>query len=665
MTDIYYATLLGFSGFVSLVIAGTAWKRRPLPGASALAVLMFSLCIWSCTYAIFWLVSDSSDKLIWLDLAYVGVVISSPAFLAMSAQFTGNTRWFTRRMYFILAIPALVILFSLWTDPWFGYFFGGVNFTDPEYYLKGGPGFWLGVSYSYSITLVAAMLLIRAYFHSVNVPREQIGTMLIGSTFPVVINLLGFLHLSPLHGLDLTPFVFSISGVFFAYGMFSYRLMDLAPVGRDAVVEILEESVLVIDMHNLVVDTNPQARNFMEDEFSDPIGKPVELVFATWLTDIALDLTTSYTHSQVKVKRDSSRCYDITVTPLTDRTGAVLGRLILWRDITAQKQIEEEFQKFFIAVEQSNASIVITDTASRIEYANPYFSQVTGYDLESVRGKTPQIFKSGHTPDDVYKSLWEAIKSGKEWGGEMLNKKKNGELFWEYNRISPVADSEGNITHFLAIKEDITERKKKDDELREANALLKAQLSEINELHLQLQEESIRDRLTGLYNRKFMEETLEREISMALRTGAVLSLVMIDVDKFKTVNDTFGHQAGDTVIQTLGEFLRQNTRSGDMACRYGGDEIVVVMPNATLDDAYQRAEEWRKTFMGMQFIFDNQFFSTTLSQGVAVFPAQAASSFDLLNAADRALYAAKTRRNAVCRYDPNTMSTPYPRSRTK
>jgi diguanylate cyclase (GGDEF)-like protein/PAS domain S-box-containing protein len=653
--ELYYATLLGFSAFVSLMVSGTAWRRRPLPGAGALTVLMFALFVWSSMYAVFWLVPGRSDKVFWLSLAYIGVVAASPALLVMSIQFTGYVRLLTGRFYLALALPGLFVLLSLWTDPWFGFFFGKIDFTDPEYYLKGGPGFWLGVSNSYLTSFLAVIFFLLAFRRSSTVHREQIGTMLIGSSFPVLINLVGFSHLSPLHGLDLTPFVFSVSGVLYAYGMFSYSLIDLAPVGREAVIEILEESVLVIDRQGLVVDLNPQARKFLDQGVNASIGKPVQTVFSTWLKDSALNLSLDKARYQVKVQRVNRRFYDISMTPLTDRTGAVLGRLVLWRDITAQKKIEEEFQKFFIAVEQSNASIVITDTASRIEYANPYFSLLTGYDLESVRGKTPQIFKSGQTPDDVYRSLWEAIVDGKEWGGEMLNKKKNGELFWEYNRISPMKDTEGNITHYLAIKEDITERKRKDDELKEAYANLQIQLNEIEDLHEQLKAESIRDRLTGLYNRKYMEETLEGEISRAIRTGSALSLVMIDVDKFKTVNDTFGHQSGDNLLRTLGSFLIQHTRSGDIACRYGGDEIVIVMPDASLEDAYQRADQWRKTFSEMIFTFNDTNYYTSLSLGVASFPSQVASSFDLMSAADKALYVAKIDRNKACRYDPETM----------
>ncbi len=607
MTDLYYATLLGFSGFVSLFVAGIAWRRRPVPGASGLFAFMLALCFWSCMYAIFWLVPTRADKLFWLSLAYMGVMISPGAFLVMVLQFTGYAHWLSGRIVIILGIPAAVVLLSLWTDPWFGYFFGNVDYTNPEFYLKGGAGFWLGVLYSYLVTFSAVCFLIHAYWRSTSLRRDQVGD---------------------------------------------------APMGREAVVEILEDSVLVIDTQNRVVDLNPMAKTFMDQGSQNPIGKPIEQVFSEWLRASGLDLDLSQARFQIKVNKAGWRYYDITISPMFDRNNTALGRLILWRDITVQKKTEEEFQKFYFAVEHSNASIVITDTDSRIEYANPYFSQITGYDIESVRGKTPQIFKSGETPDAVYKSLWEAIKSGKEWGGEMLNKKLNGELFWEYNRISLVKDSQGNVTHYLAIKEDITERKKKDEELRDANLRLQAQLNEIESLHAKLQAESIRDRLTGLFNRKFMEETLEREIAMAFRMGTVLSLVIMDVDRFKTVNDTYGHQAGDMVIKKLGEFLLQNTRSGDMACRFGGDEIVVVMPNATIEDACQRAEEWRKTFVEMTFVFGNQSFSTSLTQGVAAFPVHAASSYDLLNVADKALYFAKTRRNIVCAYDPASMAGP-------
>jgi diguanylate cyclase (GGDEF)-like protein len=188
------------------------------------------------------------------------------------------------------------------------------------------------------------------------------------------------------------------------------------------------------------------------------------------------------------------------------------------------------------------------------------------------------------------------------------------------------------------------------------------QLTEIEALHDQLREEAIRDGLTRLFNRRFMEETLDREISRAERGTLPISVVMMDIDLFKNINDTYGHQAGDTVLQTLGTMLLENTRISDIACRYGGDEMLVVMPGAMQDMAVARAEEWRTAFSLMEFTFGEEKIKTTLSLGIASFPDQARNPIELLTAADKALYWAKTRRNQLQCYDPSTMGHSLNRS---
>jgi len=655
MTNLFFATLLGFSGCVSLVVAGYAWKHRSAAGATPLAIMMLAEVVWSWMYAAFWLVSTQQEKFFWISLAYIGVVILSPAFLLMALEISGRENWLTRGLVIALISLGLFQLILLWSDPWSGVFFGGVDIADPATLMNGGPGFWFGALYGYFISFLAFTVLAESYLRASHVRREQFGIMLVSASLPFIAFLMTFLRLSPFDGLDTSPVVIGFCGVMYAYGLFSYSTIDLAPMGRDAVIEKMEDCVLVIDRQERIIDLNSQAKKFADAGKSELHGRPVREVFGNWIENCGIDLIREDARFQVKEKSNQERYFDITIMPLTHKNGEPAGRLILWRDISAQKTVEEGFQKFFFAVEQSNASIIITDPDGHIEYVNPFFTRLTGYDIETVRGHTPSILKSGQTPEEVYKSLWAAITNGREWGGEMLNKKRNGDLFWEYNRISPVTDSQGKVTHYLAIKEDITQRKTTEAELREVNLRLQAQLSEIEQLHAQLHEESIHDSLTGLFNRKFMEETLERELANATRNGKPLSVVMIDIDRFKTVNDTFGHSAGDSVLKTLGTFLRENTRSGDLACRYGGDEMAVVMPNATLDSAYQRADEWRIAFQGMKFNFGNTVFSTTLSQGVASFPEHATSSFALLNASDKALYTAKEQRNAVCSYDPNSM----------
>ncbi|MFN3531260.1 MAG: PAS domain S-box protein [Candidatus Brocadia sp.] len=152
---------------------------------------------------------------------------------------------------------------------------------------------------------------------------------------------------------------------------------------------------------------------------------------------------------------------------IEDRTAALVkANKELKSEISERRRVEEELRKLFNAVEQSSCSVVITDKEGNIEYVNPKFSRVTGYAPEEVIGENPRILKSGEKPPEEYKCLWDTITSGGEWEGEFHNKKKNGELYWEYASISPIRNPEGAITHFVAIKEDITERKRTEEELR-------------------------------------------------------------------------------------------------------------------------------------------------------------------------------------------------------
>lgn len=166
----------------------------------------------------------------------------------------------------------------------------------------------------------------------------------------------------------------------------------------------------------------------------------------------------------------------ISGTPIGDKAGKVIGSVGFLSDITERKRAEDEVHKISQAIKQSPVTIVITDVNGDIEYVNPKFVEVTGYKPEEVIGRNPRILKSGERPKEFYKDLWEIITSGKDWIGEFHNKKKNGELYWENASISPVKNSEGVITHFLAVKEDVTEKKLKEIEL--INAKKKAEESE-------------------------------------------------------------------------------------------------------------------------------------------------------------------------------------------
>jgi PAS domain S-box-containing protein len=173
--------------------------------------------------------------------------------------------------------------------------------------------------------------------------------------------------------------------------------------------------------------------------------------------------------AEVLDKHDQHRLVEWNSSVMLDNNGEINGLTCIGKDITEARHAEEELHKIMRAIEQSPSTVMIVDTVGRIEYVNPKFTEITGYALEEVIGQNPRILKSGETSNDEYKELWQTIAAGEEWRGILHNRKKNGELYWEEALISPVRNAEGEITHFLAVKEDITERIRLEDEVEQRN----------------------------------------------------------------------------------------------------------------------------------------------------------------------------------------------------
>jgi diguanylate cyclase (GGDEF)-like protein len=199
---------------------------------------------------------------------------------------------------------------------------------------------------------------------------------------------------------------------------------------------------------------------------------------------------------------------------------------------------------------------------------------------------------------------------------------------------------------------DITERKQVEKRLRYVNDRQQSQLIEIGLLQSKLREQAIRDPLTNLFNRRYLEETLDHEMARASREGYSICIMMIDLDHFKKVNDTYGHEAGDKVLKAIASTLAVETRRGDFACRYGGEEFVIVMPNMDSQPAYERAENLRNTLNSLYIPYGIYSLTITISMGIASFPANGLTREAILRAADKAMYAAKEAgRDHILSYD--------------
>ena len=295
----------------------------------------------------------------------------------------------------------------------------------------------------------------------------------------------------------------------------------------------------------------------------------------------------------------------------------VLGTV---RDITRQVKADEQIRTLSQAVEQSPVSVMITDTHARIEYVNAAFEKITGYAAEEVKGLNPRLLKSDRTQPSQYHELWEAISQGKSWQGELQNRKKNGELFWEYGHFAPVLDEEGQTRHYLAVKEDITIRKQQEEHI-------------IHQAHY--------DTLTNLPNRFLVLDRLSQLMEEAKRDGQHVAVLFLDMDDFKKVNDSMGHETGDKLLVEASERLAGVIRAGDTVGRFGGDEFIVLLGGLNDSaDARPVAEHLLNRFRDA-FRIDDRELMITLSLGIAIYPGDGDNASDLLRNADSAMYHSK------------------------
>jgi len=289
-------------------------------------------------------------------------------------------------------------------------------------------------------------------------------------------------------------------------------------------------------------------------------------------------------------------------------------------DVTDHRRTLDNLRKLSLAVEQSPASVVITDTTGAIEYVNAKFVELTGYTLEEVLGRNPRILKSGKIPAEVYETLWRTIAAGREWRGELLNRKRNGELYWESVSISPIKTADGTVTHFLAVKEDITLRKEYEKRLiQQANF----------------------DEVTGLPNRVLALDRLEQALARGLRQNHKVGLLFIDLDRFKYVNDTLGHHTGDRILKEAGARIRGCLRAADTVARLGGDEFTVIVPDLQSGiDVEPVAQKILEAF-GQPFYLGRREIFLTPSIGITIWPDDGRLPDELMRNADTAMYRAK------------------------
>ncbi|MEI7843350.1 MAG: diguanylate cyclase [Gallionellaceae bacterium] len=419
--------------------------------------------------------------------------------------------------------------------------------------------------------------------------------------------------------------------------------------------------------------------------------------------------------------------------------------LAVTRDVSQRKQFEEKLLTLSTAIEQSPISVLIADAQSNIEYVNPRFSEVTGYFPEELIGQNTRILQSGETPKEIYKELWSALRNGNIWHGELLNKRKDSQPYWEEVHIAPVKNNDGVLTHYVAARIDVSQRKKIEADLSESesrfrfmletspiairitqlssnqvlfanqryaeliktppeqvigtnpqsyyvnpqdyadvleqlahgarvtNKLIELQVSNQHSkttwtlasyMRLDFQgepavlgwfydisdrkamEEQVQhlahfDALTDLPNRTLFTDRLHQALAVAKRDKTHLALMFIDLDKFKPVNDTLGHDVGDQLLKGVALRIKTCLRESDTVARIGGDEFVVLLSVIeSASDAIGVAEKIRRS-LNIPFGIDGHEVCISSSTGVAIYPDHGNDEKELVKNADTAMYFAK------------------------
>ncbi|MGJ0372353.1 EAL domain-containing protein [Aliarcobacter cryaerophilus] len=289
-------------------------------------------------------------------------------------------------------------------------------------------------------------------------------------------------------------------------------------------------------------------------------------------------------------------------------------------DITAQKQKELQLVQSAIFFENSNEGIIITDSKGKIVSINRAFSKITGYRKDEVIGKSPSILNSGIHDKQFYKDMWESLKNNSAWQGEIWNKRRNGEIYPEWLSIAKAVNPEYNEEFYIAIFSDITSLKEADRKLH---------------FHANY------DILTKLANRVQFESHLKSTIESCKRRNSKIALFFIDLDKFKDINDTYGHTVGDEMLKTVAKRLEQSIRKEDFIARLGGDEFVLIIKDVkNSEDMITLACKVNENIKE-PITLDDKVFFMTLSIGISIFPDHGKDSEDLIKNSDAAMYVVK------------------------
>lgn len=410
-----------------------------------------------------------------------------------------------------------------------------------------------------------------------------------------------------------------------------------------AIVESSDDAIIGTTLDGIVTSWNNGAERMYGYKRDEMVGADIGQLVPEEYRQAEEDIRSRIQQGQqvkhyqtVRARKDGTQIHiSVTVSPLFDAKGVVVGLSKVARDITDQKRAEQEYRVAATAFD-TQEGIVITDANGIILRVNKAFTEITGFTAEEAVGQTPRILKSNRHNAAFYAAMWKSIRTTGVWQGEIWDRRKNGEIYPKWLTITAVTGENGDVTHYVGTHMDITQRKAAEDEIR----------------HL-----AFYDPLTLLPNRRLLMDRLRQALAAGSRTGSVVAILFIDLDNFKDLNDTLGHDKGDVLLTQVARRLVTCVREGDTVARLGGDEFVVMLEyqKVNREQAAALAQTVGEKILGelaQPYSLLGREHHSTASIGITLFSDQRGSIDELLKQADLAMYQAKAvGRNALRFFD--------------
>jgi PAS domain S-box-containing protein len=357
--------LLASAGIAAL-LGYFVWRQRPGTGIVPFVLLMIGVVGWSLGNVFEQLLLDPDYKFFFTRSNYIWITLVPAVWVLFASEYTGHTRWITRRNLWLLTIEPLLVQLFIWTNAYHHLFYADIRYYESGGYqlmeATFGGAFWAHAAYSYVLILAGTLLMLRAMARAPELYRGQITWILIGIFAPWIANLIFIAGLSPFESSDLTPLAFSIMGLALAWSMYRFKMLDVVPVARDLVIESMGDAVFVLDQPGRIVDINPAGRRLMNlNGFVGAIGKHLSELLPDYEPIFAQFRGVEQSQTEIALKDigdpDVLRYFDLRISPIRDRRGDLTGRLIILREITERRKAAEQIQAQNEALRTANRDL--------------------------------------------------------------------------------------------------------------------------------------------------------------------------------------------------------------------------------------------------------------------------------------------------------------------